>query len=54
VISDVIRARGAVGVYSAIGFIWFSTRLFGSLRSVLADVFDIEQERGIVAARSST
>ena len=39
---DVIRARGAVGIYSAVGFIWFSTRLFGSLRSVLAYVFDIE------------
>jgi membrane protein len=51
VIGDVIRARGAVGVYSAIGFIWFSTRLFGSLRSVLADVFDIEQERGIVEGK---
>jgi membrane protein len=51
VINDVIRARGAVGVYSAIGFVWFSTRLFGSLRSVLADVFDIEQERGIVAGK---
>jgi membrane protein len=51
VIDDVIGARGAVGVYSALGFIWFSTRLFGSLRSVLADVFDIEQERGIVAGK---
>ena len=51
VIEDVIGARGAVGVYSALGFIWFSTRLFGSLRSVLADVFDIEQERGIVAGK---
>jgi membrane protein len=50
-IDDVIAARGAVGVYSAVGFVWFSTRLFGSLRSVLADVFDIEQERGIVAGK---
>jgi len=48
---DIIRSRGAVGVYSAIGFIWFSTRLFGSLRSVLADVFDIEQDRGIVQGK---
>ncbi|GAC1647259.1 MAG: hypothetical protein NVS4B3_01020 [Gemmatimonadaceae bacterium] len=45
---DIIRARGAVGFYSAVGFVWFSTRLFGSLRSVLADVFDIEQDRGII------
>jgi membrane protein len=47
----VIRARGSLGVYSAIGFVWFSTRLFGSLRSVLASVFDIEQERGIVEGK---
>lgn len=47
-LDDVLKARGAIGVYSAIGFVWFSTRLFGSLRSVLADVFDIEQDRGII------
>jgi membrane protein len=29
-----------VGTYSAISFAWFSTRLFGSLRSVLAQIFD--------------
>ena len=44
-------ARGAVGVYSAVGFMWFSTRLFGSLRSVLADVFDIESDRGIIQGK---
>ena len=48
---DIIRARGAIGLYSAIGFVWFSTRLFGSLRSVLADVFDIENERGIIQGK---
>ena len=48
---DIIRARGAIGIYSAVGFIWFSTRLFGSLRSVLADVFDIETDRGIIAGK---
>ena len=45
---DIVKARGSVGVYSAIGFIWFSTRLFGSLRSVLAAIFDIEQDLGII------
>ena len=51
ILNDVLTARGAVGLYSAVGFIWFSTRLFGSLRSVLADVFDIEQDRGIVQGK---
>ncbi|MDF1503322.1 YihY/virulence factor BrkB family protein [Roseisolibacter sp. H3M3-2] len=51
VITDAISTRGRVGLLSAIGFVWFSTRLFGSLRSVLAEVFDIEQERGIVAGK---
>jgi membrane protein len=51
VITDAIHARGRIGVVSAVTFVWFSTRLFGSLRSVLADVFDIEQERGIIAGK---
>jgi membrane protein len=38
-------------VYSAIGFIWFSTRLFGSLRTVLAAIFDIDTDRGIIAGK---
>jgi membrane protein len=51
ILNDVLRARASLAIYSAIGFIWFSTRLFGSLRSVLAEVFDIENERGIVAGK---
>lgn len=48
---DVIQARGAVGLWASITFVWFSTRLFGSLRSVLAEVFDIETMRGIIAGK---
>lgn len=51
IINDVIRARRSIGLYSLIGFVWFSTRLFGTLRSVLAEVFDIEQERSIIAGK---
>ncbi|HMA25001.1 MAG TPA: YhjD/YihY/BrkB family envelope integrity protein, partial [Gemmatimonadaceae bacterium] len=50
-IDDLLRTRGSITTYSAIGFIWFSTRLFGSLRTVLANVFDIESERGIIAGK---
>ena len=51
VINDVIRSGNKIGWWSAVGFVWFSTRLFGSLRTVLAEVFDIESERGIVAGK---
>jgi membrane protein len=51
ILLDAVRTRGRVGFVSAVTFVWFSTRLFGSLRSVLADVFDIEQDRGIVAGK---
>jgi membrane protein len=50
-VNDMIRTRGAVGLYSLIGFIWFSTRLFGTLRTVLGEVFDIEQGRSIVGGK---
>ncbi len=50
-LGDIIRTRGAVTFYSAILFVWLSTRLFGSLRSALADVFDIESERGIIQGK---
>lgn len=51
VLSDIITARGTVGFWSALGFVWFTTRLFGSLRTVLAEIFDIDQERGIIAGK---
>lgn len=46
-VSEIMKTRGTVGFYSAISFAWFSTRLFGSLRSVLALIFD-GSDRGIV------
>jgi len=48
---DVIASRDALGAWGAVTFVWFSTRLFGSLRSVLAEVFDIETPRGIIAGK---
>ena len=50
-INDVTKSGERVGLISAVSFIWFSTRLFGSLRTVLAYVFDIEADRGIVAGK---
>ncbi|MDQ3696768.1 MAG: YihY/virulence factor BrkB family protein [Gemmatimonadota bacterium] len=50
-IEEVVKARGQVGLIGLFGFVWFSTRLFGSLRTVLAEVFDIEDTRGIVGGK---
>lgn len=46
-----VDARGPTGLVAGITFVWFSTRLFGSLRSVLGEVFDIQADRGIVAGK---
>jgi len=51
ILGDIIAARGSIGFYSAILFVWFSTRLFGSLRSVLGEVFDVETGRSIIAGK---
>ena len=50
IVTDVLATRGQVGLYAAIGFAWFSTRLFGSLRSCLALIFD-GADRGIVVGK---
>lgn len=50
IVEDVLRTRGAVGITAALGFVWTSTRLFGSLRAVLAIVMD-RSDRGIVAGK---
>jgi membrane protein len=50
-LDDLVQARGQVGLIGLLGFVWFSTRLFGSLRTVLAEVFDIEDTRGIVGGK---
>ncbi|HJU88608.1 MAG TPA: YihY/virulence factor BrkB family protein [Gemmatimonadaceae bacterium] len=50
-IDDIVENRGSVGLVGAFGFLWFSTRLFGSLRSALGEVFDIEQGRSIIGGK---
>jgi membrane protein len=51
ILRDVVRTRGRVGLVSAAAFVWFSTRLFGTLRSVLQRVFNQGQGRGIVVGK---
>lgn len=47
-VRDVARVSGSVTLYSAIGFLWFSTRVFSSMRSVFQRTFDVPNERGIL------
>ena len=51
IVAAVLKANSQLGLWSALTFIWFSTRLFGSLRTVLANVFDIQHERSIVVGK---
>jgi membrane protein len=48
VLQEVVRTRGAAGVLGAVAFVWFSTRLFGSMRSVFVHVFEVHRGHGIV------
>jgi membrane protein len=39
------------GILGLLLFVWVSTRLFGSLRSALRSIFDIQEDRGIIAGK---
>ncbi len=51
VIQWVVDRGQAIGLISFVAFVWFSTRLFGSIRSVLREVFDLRQSRGIIQGK---
>jgi membrane protein len=48
---DVVESSRSVGLISGVLFIWFSTRLFGSLRTVLDSVFDFREGPGILRSK---
>jgi membrane protein len=48
ILHDVVRTRGTAGIFGAVAFIWFSTRLFGSMRSVLLHVYEVPEHHGMV------
>lgn len=50
-VREVVAGRTQFGLLGLVLFIWTSTRLFTSLRSVLRHVFDLPEERGIVAGK---
>lgn len=51
VLIDVVRTRAVVGLSGGIGFLWFSTRLFASLRLVMNVVFNHGRDRGFVRGK---
>lgn len=51
VLADVVRTRAVVGIGGLIGFLWFATRLFASLRLVMSVVFDHGRERGYLRGK---
>ncbi len=48
---DVVEFSRSLGLISAVLFVWFSTRLFGALRSVLDSVFDLREGPGILRSK---
>src|SRR5258708_6139561 len=50
-LTDILGTHPRLGIWSAVGFIWFSTPLFRSLPTVLASVFDIEDDRSTIACK---
>ncbi len=51
VIALAVERGQAIGLISFAAFVWFSTRLFGAIRAVLREVFDLRQSRGIVQGK---
>ena len=51
VIGDAFRTHRSLGIWSALTFVFLSTRLFTATRSVLAEVFDIKDHRSIIGGK---
>ena len=50
-INGVLATRSALGIWGAAGYLWFTARLFGALRSALSQVLDLGTQRGVVAGK---
>jgi membrane protein len=51
VVAEVVAGRTRFGLLALALFIWSSTRLFGSLRAVLREIFDLPEHRGVVSGK---
>lgn len=50
-LNDLIAQSGGLLSLSTLFFIWLATRLVGTLRTALREIFDVRQNRGIVAGK---
>lgn len=50
-IGNVLQGSTSLGLVGALIFIWISTRLVGTLRTVLRDIFELPADRGIVVGK---
>ena len=50
-VGELVGQRTRFGILGLLLLVWISTRLIGSLRSALRSVFDIREDRGIVAGK---
>jgi len=51
IVGRILEGGASFGAIGLLLFVWASTRLFGTLRAVLKDIFDLPEERGIVAGK---
>jgi len=47
-----VEQRGRLSIYGGPFFVWFSWRLFGSIRAALNDVFDTEETRTFLTGKA--
>jgi membrane protein len=50
-IDGIVEGRTGFTAVGAFLLVWFSTRLVGTLRAVLQEVFDVAQDRGIIGGK---
>jgi membrane protein len=47
----IFASAGKFTLFSILGFTWFATRLIGTLRTALREIFDLQQDRTIILGK---